>query len=381
MSYPRLSLCAAAVAAVCIGVALVPVAAQGAVGHTRRPVHHGVQDVPGTRLISSSFRTSAGPERVKMLDVDLSDHRLQFVPILAHGTVNGPRETVPSMARRTHAVAAINGDFWHWGDPTSGPLHGIVSNSDVLKTPGYRTTSNFYITSDHRAHIGKVNYFTKFTWTTAKGRPRQDYAFSVNNLDDMYQHHLVMVTSAMARVVIPDCTVIYTSRTPAGWTVNRVAAHQDVLPRRTNGQRALVACGMSNVPDLRGRVLHWYPSQTVAGVTNLLSGGAEIVHDGRVYHDPFAQLWTNVINPMSFVCVSRSGWKVTLGVVDGRSKISHGVNYPILTRYLTHTLGCWEAMTFDGGGSSTLWARGAVQNVPSDGTPRPVVDALLLYRN
>jgi exopolysaccharide biosynthesis protein len=37
-------------------------------------------------------------------------------------------------------------------------------------------------------------------------------------------------------------------------------------------------------------------------------------------------------------------------------------------------------MTFDGGGSTTLWARGAVQNVPSDGSPRPVVDALLLFR-
>lgn len=381
MSYARLCVCAAAVAAVCVGAVVPVTAAHGAAGNSRRPVHHRVvHDVPGTRLIPGQFRTSAGPERVKLLKVDLSDRRLQFVPILAHGVVNGPRETVPSMVRRTHAVAAINGDFWHWGDPTSGPMHGIVSQSNVLKTPGYRTTSNFYITRDHRAHIGKVVYYTKFTWTAASGRTRHDFAFSINNLDDIYQHHLVMVTSAMSRVTIPDCTVIYTSHTPAGWTVNRVANHQLVLLQRKSGQRALVACGVTNLPDLRGRVLHWYPSQTVSGVTDLLSGGAEIVHEGRVYHDPFAQLWTNVINPMSFVCVSRSGWKVTLGVIDGRSRISHGVNYPMLTRYLTQTLGCWEAMTFDGGGSTTLWARGAVQNVPSDGSPRPVVDALLLFR-
>ena len=38
-------------------------------------------------------------------------------------------------------------------------------------------------------------------------------------------------------------------------------------------------------------------------------------------------------------------------------------------------------MSFDGGGSTTMWARGKVQNVPSDGQPRSVVDGLFVYRS
>jgi exopolysaccharide biosynthesis protein len=42
------------------------------------------------------------------------------------------------------------------------------------------------------------------------------------------------------------------------------------------------------------------------------------------------------------------------------------------------SLGMVQAMNFDGGGSTTAVAGGAVLNSPSDGTERPVGDALLV---
>ena len=44
------------------------------------------------------------------------------------------------------------------------------------------------------------------------------------------------------------------------------------------------------------------------------------------------------------------------------------------------SLGCIDAVNFDGGGSSLLYANKYVTNNPSDGTPRPVVTALLIYK-
>ena len=39
-----------------------------------------------------------------------------------------------------------------------------------------------------------------------------------------------------------------------------------------------------------------------------------------------------------------------------------------------------EAVEFDGGGSSTLWATGKILNSPSDGRPRAIANGLILLR-
>jgi exopolysaccharide biosynthesis protein len=41
-------------------------------------------------------------------------------------------------------------------------------------------------------------------------------------------------------------------------------------------------------------------------------------------------------------------------------------------------MGCTDALNLDGGGSSTLWARGQVMNTPCEGSERPMGNALLI---
>jgi exopolysaccharide biosynthesis protein len=43
------------------------------------------------------------------------------------------------------------------------------------------------------------------------------------------------------------------------------------------------------------------------------------------------------------------------------------------------SLGAFEALNLDGGGSTTIVVRGAVRNSPSDGSERPVSDAILVF--
>jgi exopolysaccharide biosynthesis protein len=42
--------------------------------------------------------------------------------------------------------------------------------------------------------------------------------------------------------------------------------------------------------------------------------------------------------------------------------------------------GCTEAVEVDGSSSSTLWAMGKILNSPSDGRPRAIANALILFR-
>jgi exopolysaccharide biosynthesis protein len=63
--------------------------------------------------------------------------------------------------------------------------------------------------------------------------------------------------------------------------------------------------------------------------------------------------------------VSRDGRTVWLYVVDGRSTASVGMTLVELAEALRR-LGAWDALNFDGGGSTALVVDGQLVNVPSD---------------
>jgi uncharacterized Zn-binding protein involved in type VI secretion len=68
-------------------------------------------------------------------------------------------------------------------------------------------------------------------------------------------------------------------------------------------------------------------------------------------------------------------------VIDGRRPgVSMGMTYPEMAQ-LARQYGCTDAIEFDGGGSSTLWAMGKILNQPSDGKPRPIPNGLILFRD
>jgi len=79
---------------------------------------------------------------------------------------------------------------------------------------------------------------------------------------------------------------------------------------------------------------------------------------------------------------SAVGWNrehYFLVTVDGRQKESVGMTLEELGKHLA-AIGCSEAMNLDGGGSATLWADGRIRNHPSDGSERPIANALVVVR-
>jgi exopolysaccharide biosynthesis protein len=85
-------------------------------------------------------------------------------------------------------------------------------------------------------------------------------------------------------------------------------------------------------------------------------------------------------HPRTAAGFSRDRRTLFLLTVDGRSTRSVGVTLEELAR-LMRRLGAWEAMNFDGGGSTTMVIDGAVVNVPSDaGGEREVGSGLLVVR-
>ena len=116
----------------------------------------------------------------------------------------------------------------------------------------------------------------------------------------------------------------------------------------------------------------------LAGGTTAIGGGPALVRAGKI-----AKFSTSLTSWFARHPRSALGWNdqfIFLVVVDGRQLgVSVGMTLPELSSYLIK-LGCREAMNFDGGGSSTLWAFGQVINRPCEGFERPMANALVLVQ-
>ena len=129
------------------------------------------------------------------------------------------------------------------------------------------------------------------------------------------------------------------------------------------------------------------PRQPAGGPPALLVGGwPRIIRDGQLVaaDAPTAEGTISRNAEMrhgrTAIGYSRDGNTLILLTVDGRSTRSVGMTLDELAATM-RSLGAWEAMNFDGGGSTTMVVDGAVVNAPSDSTgERAVGSALLVLR-
>jgi exopolysaccharide biosynthesis protein len=75
--------------------------------------------------------------------------------------------------------------------------------------------------------------------------------------------------------------------------------------------------------------------------------------------------------------MSRDSTTLFIVAIDGRTARSVGATLVELAS-LMRRLGAWQAMNFDGGGSTTMVIDGAVVNVPSDSTGERAVGNTLM---
>ena len=124
----------------------------------------------------------------------------------------------------------------------------------------------------------------------------------------------------------------------------------------------------SELRDEAGQVVRLgADSQAVNGRQRLLRDGAVVVPP--VDNPFFAR------NPRTFIGTKRTG-ELVLGVIDGRQAISVGATLDE-TAAVAKSLGLWNSINLDGGGSSTMVVEGAVINSLSGSAERAVGDALI----
>lgn len=347
---------------------------------------------PGLHLLAYAI-TEPGTKAAYVLRLDLARPELTLRVGFAHGTVKGSREPATEIAKRYQApgcevVAAVNASFF---EKDGTPVGAVMDGGSLLTTFRGWNRATFGWTGSHRP-LSRVD----LSDATSEVVFPDGTALPVNDINDahgpeelvLYTPEYDAATGAAAEATeytvrgvnypLSPKKVVSGTVTAAAAGTGRAPIPGDGFVLSASGTAAAAMVKHATIGDrLRVRIGFSDPIWNAAEA--LITGAGWIVRDGT----PPTELWQRypegfrALHPRTLV-----GWNheyLYLVAVDGRQPgHSDGMTFPQMAEFMKDTLGCREAVNFDGGGSTTMVVAGRVINRPSDGQERPIPTALLV---
>ena len=337
-------------------------------------------------VVFTKIKDPKGPWRIFVLSVS-PDETATIDTVLAGDQLSGFERT-SSMAGRSGAIAAFNGDY---ASAVGRPIHAFAHDGflDQSETSWGR---NFSI------DVAETTTFIAHPELTATLRdPFSGFVSSIERVNhgDPRFDEIGMYTSAGREIELPPklaCSARLfpverprvrtdTDGVESLHTVDAVKCKKGRL-----GRRGGVVVATPQFGDRTVEISQLVPGQQVAlswslgwpGVFDTIGGNPVIVDDGRiVWKDVNGSTPFHGLNPRTGVGVTADG-RVLLIAVDGRQPgYSKGMTLRRFARLFVD-YGAVEALNLDGGGSTTVVVDGEVKNRPSDGRERSVSSALVV---
>ena len=354
------------------------------------------------------FADPRGPWIVSVVRVDLRRADIALRQTRANDSLRA-RERTSSMAQRKtgpgiQVLAAVNADFF---DVISGENENnqVIDGEwwkglKVTDSP-YDTYDNvhaqFAIDSARRPSIDRY-LFDGRVWAKTRMTP----IITLNAIPSGTHEGAALFTPRYGSATPRDTTrrtveaplaeagflgdtAIYVRRgalaEASGTPIPRRGAVLSAYGARADAVRAMaegdtVRVLLTTLPRLaRGRA----PATIIGGWPRILHDGRNVAEESAIVEGTISRN-AEVRHPRTAIGYSRDGRLLWLVVVDGRSARSAGMTLVELAEQMRR-LGAWQALNFDGGGSTTMVIDGAVVNTPSDATgERTVGNALLVLR-
>jgi Phosphodiester glycosidase len=344
---------------------------------------------PGVTQSQLSVESNRGKQEIYKLDVDQKSSQISFETTLAKDQLIG-FETVKSMANRKQAegyyvIAGVNGDYFdQYGAPTDLTVH----NGEIVttNTTPVNERTIFGVSPSGKAMIGNPDIVMEMT---VNGE-RKQLINSVNKR--RFAGHIVLYTpyfSSNTRTNDLGTEVVLSNLSGKLNGNNTVTADvkEVIVGKGSNtlnkGEWILSghAAGSDYLKTLkpgdRVEITLTYNKPEWDQVDQAIGGRYHLVKNGQAQNFNIAGA-----HPRTAIGIKLDG-SVFVVVVDGRQSHSVGVTLSELAKIMKD-FGAVEAMTFDGGGSSTMVVKQpgdegiSVVNKPSDGKERPVSNALLI---
>ena len=331
-----------------------------------------------------------GPRRIRVLRIDPA--AASELEVVLATNVIPYHEPTSSMARRTGAIAAINGDYTILPsrEGAGRPVNLFAHDGRLIASP-LIWGRNFALTSDElTSYIGHP----KLKATLIQEPP--DPAWSIPKWNEFPSGRVSAYTPEGGRFFLPPkdaCSIRLFRASSLRWQEGDAGLEQDY-------RVDLVRCSAQRVPRKGGTVvsvpldqprslrfagqfardeivtLEWTTGWP--GVLDTIGGNPTLIEDGRMTTYCEGSSFCHR-HPRTGVGVTPEG-EILLVTVDGRQpRWSVGASIGEFGR-LFRFLGASWALNLDGGGSTTMWVRGQIRNRPSGGYERAVGSALVLLR-
>ena len=332
-----------------------------------------------------------GPVSADVVTVDLRDTAIALEAFQLHGLVPTSEQLRVLSDSGRHVLSGVNADFFSF--QTGWPVGNTVMNWElVLGLPSKR--SHFLVSGRVRPYIERIAFFgavltskggTLPLWSVNSGASADQARFYSSRFGSDTGSDTagvrILLRKQQGSLAANDTTwFLVTGRLGSGKAVipqdgGILVVPDEVLARSGGGLF---------VGDTVAVVVVFKP--VTAHVAQVLGGAGRILRDGRcdtlenLSAENLALKFQNDRHPRTFVGFDRDTTRLFLCTVDGRQESSRGMTFSEMADFLL-SLGAWNAINFDGGGSTTMVVNGRVVNSPSDKTgERPVANVLAVVK-
>ncbi|WP_189219700.1 MULTISPECIES: phosphodiester glycosidase family protein [Streptomyces] len=372
-------------------------------------VPKGAVIAPGVGYRQLKVPAASGTARAHVLTVDLRAPGVR-VGLLRPGVV-AARAPVSRLADGMHAVAGVNGDFFHISEAqhrgvraTGAPVGPAVADGRPLKgavpngqrfgpalPPGTSTRDVLGVGTDRTARLdglaldgavttalgvvplGGLNQYALPRDSVGAFTADWGSASRVRAVCGSDTDRAAPCSADTYEVTVRGGRVASVTRSPGG---GAISSGTTVLVGREEGARWLRGLSVGDRVGVRHRLVAARSRTPYA----MAVGGTPVLRDGR----PLPRLDGRTAAVRTVAGIADGGRRLLLVALDGAPEHRRGLTVAETAR-LMRRLGAQHALNLDGGGSSTLVARrpGAravsVRNHPSGGAERPVPNGIGVF--
>lgn len=358
-----------------------------------RPTEWRKERIIGPGVRYTRVYRSTGPCSIQIVEADTSD------PLIHVGTSLPVRRIVGAARLSTQAgllanserypIAAVNGDYFI---PNQGRYHGVpigacIVDREIIHSPYPRSALivdrnggarieilrmqgavirpdgeqlSIRSVNHPRERNGLVVYTSRFGSSTRTSTAGTELILAPESLPVRCGEHNTAVVREVRR------------------GIGNAPIPAEGLVLSAGGTMAALLAGVE-VGEQIGFRLDLSPE--LSDAQEVIGGGPRLVRDGRAAVEDEANVVARTggryRHPRTLVGIR--GRSVFMVTVDGRRPgYSVGMTLWEAAR-LMQSLGCTDAMALDGGGSTTMWVRGSVNNRPSGGRERAVSNGLMVF--
>ncbi|MCT4604752.1 MAG: phosphodiester glycosidase family protein [Marinisporobacter sp.] len=327
--------------------------------------------------------TDSGWINVNVLRVNLEDTDTNLDLLFHPNGLNQKARLSELAGQREEIIGAINGDFFSM--KTAATIGPMVKNGELLTTTSYKehTVPTFNLSKDK---IPFVQGWTNSKITITNENTGFELAVLAMNKESDYENTCILYTQKWGEK-IPALSPKLTSGIELIIKDNKI---QNIVQAGTGSYipkdgYVLFAAGQKAVEISQNFVLGdpiSFSAETNPIFKDLaltVGGGSIIVKDGIVMNDHYMNIKGK--HPRTALGISRDEDQVFFVTIDGRTKSYTGVTQQELGQIMI-SLGAYNAINFDGGGSTDMVVRPLgeenkkVVNHPSGGSERRIMNGI-----